>query len=183
MNSPELGSDSATDLIIRHAIQSDARKLALFGAKTFTDTFGPDNKPEDMAMFLASTFSTEHQAREIADPGYVTLLAVIAGSIAGYAQLRWSEAPECVTGPSPIELLRFYVDAVWKGRGIAQRLMTEVRETAKSLGAQTLWLGVWEHNPRARAFYAKSGYQDIGSHDFVLGTDTQTDRIMAVSLV
>ena len=135
-----------------------------------------------MAMFLASTFTADHQLREITDPAYVTLLAEVDGSLAGYAQLRLSHPPHCVTGPSHIELLRFYVDTAWKGRGIAQRLMAEVRESAKKLGAQTLWLGVWEHNPRAKAFYAKSGYHDVGSHDFVLGTDVQTDRILTVSL-
>lgn len=135
-----------------------------------------------MAMFLESTFTAEHQAREIADSDYVTLLAEIGGSLIGYAQLRWSEAPECVTGKLPIELLRFYVDSAWKGRGIAQRLMSEVRDTAKTLGAQTLWLGVWEHNPRAKAFYAKSGFEDVGSHDFILGRDRQTDRILVVNL-
>ena len=133
-------------------------------------------------MFLGSTFTADHQTREITDPAYATLLAEVDGSLAGYAQLRFSNPPDCVTGPAPIELLRFYVDTAWKGRGIAQRLMTEVRETARKLGAQTLWLGVWEHNPRAKAFYAKSGYQDIGSHDFLLGTDVQTDRILTVSL-
>ena len=170
------------ELRIRRARQADASMLAEFAARTFTDTFGPDNRPEDMAMFLASTFAADHQAREITDPSYVTLLAEIDGSLAGYAQLRWSEPPECVTGPSPIELLRFYVDTAWKGRGIAQRLMTEVRETAKNLGARTLWLGVWEHNPRAQAFYLKSGYRDVGAHDFVLGTDRQTDRVMVVGI-
>ena len=171
-----------SELLIRRAVQSDANALSQFAARTFTDTFGPDNRPEDMAMFLSSTFGEEHQAREIADPTYVTLLAEIDGALAGYAQLRWSDVPECVTGPSPIELLRFYVDTNWKGRGIAQRLMSEVQEAAKKLGAHTLWLGVWEHNPRAQAFYTKCGYNDVGSHDFILGTDHQTDRIMAIAI-
>ena len=172
----------ASRVVIRRARPADAATLAEFAARTFTDTFGADNRPEDMALFLASTFTTDHQTREITDPAYATLLAEIDGALTGYAQLRLSHPPDCVTGPSPIELLRFYVDTAWKGRGIAQQLMAEVRETAKKLGAQTLWLGVWERNPRAQAFYLKSGYRDVGAHDFVLGTDRQTDRIMMVSL-
>lgn len=173
---------SSTELLIRRATDSDAAALAEFAAKTFTDTFGPDNRPEDMAMFLASAFTADHQAREIADVDWVTLLVEIDSSLAGYAQIRWNPPPACVNGPSPIELYRFYVDKQWKGQGVAQRLMNEVRSTARELGARTLWLGVWEHNPRARAFYAKSGYHDVGSHDFVLGTDRQTDRILVTSL-
>jgi ribosomal protein S18 acetylase RimI-like enzyme len=168
--------------MIRRALVSDADALAEFAARTFAETFGPDNRPEDMALFLESTFGAEHQAREIADAAYATLLVEIDGSLAGYAQLRRDPPPPCVAGPSPIELLRFYVDSAWKGRGIAQRLMAEVRAIASDLGGQTLWLGVWERNRRAQAFYTKCGFRDVGSHDFILGTDIQTDRIFAVSL-
>lgn len=173
----------SADLLIRRAGESDVAALAEFAARTFAETFGPDNRPEDMAMFLESTFGLEHQAREIADPTWVTLLVEIDDTLAGYAQIKQGPPPPCVAGPSPIELYRFYVDTSWKGRGIAQRLMSEVRAAAVELGGQTLWLGVWEHNPRAKAFYAKCGFRDVGSHDFVLGTDTQTDRIFVASLV
>jgi ribosomal protein S18 acetylase RimI-like enzyme len=83
-----------------------------------------------------------------------------------------------VTGPHPIELWRFYLDAKWHGRGLAQELMTRVLESATELGAETLWLGVWERNPRAIAFYTKVGYIDVGAHTFVVGNDAQTDRIL-----
>jgi diamine N-acetyltransferase len=169
-----------TDLKIRRADQSDVALLAEFAADMFTETFGPDNRPEDMALFLESSFGAEQQAREIADPRWVTLLAEIDGSLAGYAQIRRDTTPECVTGPSPIELYRFYVGKAWQGRGVAQRLMEEVKATATDLGAQTLWLGVWERNLRAQAFYSKCGFADVGFHGFILGTDRQTDRIMVI---
>lgn len=53
---------------------------------------------------------------------------------------------------------------------------------ARSRGATALWLGVWERNPRARAFYGKSGFTDVGSQTFLLGTDEQTDRVMELTL-
>ena len=49
-------------------------------------------------------------------------------------------------------------------------------------GPRTLWLGVWERNPRAIAFYTKCGFVDVGEHAFVFGTDEQTDRVMARSV-
>ncbi len=136
-----------------------------------------------MAMFLESSFSPEHQQREIEDPRWLTLVAEIDGALAGYAQIRAETAPPCVSGPSPIELYRFYVGKEWQGRGLAKRLMDAVKATALGLGAHTLWLGVWERNLRAQAFYSKCGFADVGFHDFMLGTDRQTDRIMLVSLV
>ncbi len=77
------------------------------------------------------------------------------------------------------ELWRFYVTREWHGRGIAQALMASVVTEAAGRGGQTLWLGVWERNSRARAFYGKCGFADVGEHVFLFGTDPQTDRVMA----
>jgi ribosomal protein S18 acetylase RimI-like enzyme len=83
-----------------------------------------------------------------------------------------------VTGPAPIELARFYVGGPWQGQGVAQRLMAEVGSVIRGMGGQTVWLGVWELNPRAIAFYAKCGFQDAGNADFYVGPERQSDRIM-----
>jgi ribosomal protein S18 acetylase RimI-like enzyme len=77
-----------------------------------------------------------------------------------------------------VELARFYVDRPWHGRGVARELMDAARAAARNLGGRTFWLGVWEHNPRAIAFYAKCGFRDVGSHKFLVGSDLQTDRVM-----
>jgi ribosomal protein S18 acetylase RimI-like enzyme len=60
--------------------------------------------------------------------------------------------------------------------------MAAAIEAAEAAGARTLWLGVWERNPRAIAFYRKAGFVDVGSQLFVVGTDPQTDRLMERSL-
>ena len=65
------------------------------------------------------------------------------------------------------------------GQGVAQTLMAAAVETARSGGARTLWLGVWERNERAIAFYRKSGFEDAGTQTFVLGTDHQRDFVLA----
>jgi ribosomal protein S18 acetylase RimI-like enzyme len=87
-----------------------------------------------------------------------------------------------VSGAEPIELWRFYVAHQWHGRGIAQSLMDRVKTEARLRGAKTLWLGVWERNDRARAFYVKCGFTDAGEHIFLFGTDPQTDLVMVAPL-
>ncbi len=62
--------------------------------------------------------------------------------------------------------------------GVAQQLMAEVKLAVKAMSCLNLWLGVWERNPRAIAFYAKCGFVDRGSKVFVVGADRQTDRVM-----
>jgi ribosomal protein S18 acetylase RimI-like enzyme len=167
------------DIVIRRAQPADAARLAEFAARTFFETFAADNTAEDMALHLARTYGGPQQTGEIANPAMVTILAEFRGGLAGYAQLREGPVPESVQGASPIELLRFYVDRPWHGQGIARRLMRAVDEEAIRHGASTLWLAVWERNERAKAFYAKCGFVDVGSKVFLLGNDQQRDRVMA----
>ena len=171
---------------IRRAEPADAPALADFAARMFADTFAPFNRPEDMAAHLADRFGVRQQAGEIADPAILTFLveALVEAEnrLIGYTQIRRVPPPDCVTGAEPVELGRFYVDRPWQGRGLAQRLMAAVREAAKGLNGRTLWLGVWERNPRAIAFYEKCGFRDVGSQGFLLGADLQTDRVMVADL-
>ena len=81
-----------------------------------------------------------------------------------------------------IEIQRVYVDAAWHGQGVAQSLMRALLEAATAAGADVAWLGVWELNPRAIAFYSKSGFRVVGSHVFVVGSDPQNDLILAKGL-
>jgi ribosomal protein S18 acetylase RimI-like enzyme len=165
---------------IRPATTADAAALAAFGERTFREAFGADNRPEDVEAYVSATYSAERQGAEIDDPARVTLVAELDGVLAAYAQLRAGEAaPGCVTGPAPMELLRFYVDRPWHGQGVAHAMMDAVVAAAGARGARTLWLGVWERNPRAIAFYGKRGFRDMGCQPFKLGGDDQTDRVMA----
>ena len=164
--------------MIRSGEASDATALAELAARTFRETFAADNRPEDIAAHIATAYGTSQQERELVDPDIATLLVEVEAQLAGYAQLRSGVPPACVTGEQPIELWRFYIAQPWQGRGVAQALMKEVERDAYRRGARTLWLGVWERNERAQAFYRKNGFVDVGSHVFVVGTDAQTDRIL-----
>lgn len=41
-----------------------------------------------------------------------------------------------------------------------------------------IWLGVFTHNTRAIAFYAKSGFRVVGEMTFAMGEDPQRDFVM-----
>lgn len=173
-------------ITIRPAAPADAARLSAFAARAFAETFGADNTPEDMALYLAETFAPERQAREIAEAEGLVLLAEVPGEgargaseLAGYAHLVEGPAPAAVASPAPIELSRLYVAPAWHGRGVAAALMDAALAAARARGARTLWLGVWERNPRAARFYEKYGFRRVGEHAFVLGRDVQTDWIMA----
>jgi ribosomal protein S18 acetylase RimI-like enzyme len=169
-------------IVIRPGLPTDAEALAELAARTFSETFAVDNRPEDMVLHSAQAYGESQQLRELLDPEITTLLVEVEGQLAGYAQLRLGEPPDCVAGEKPIEVWRFYIARQWHGQGIAQTLMRSVESDALRRGGHTLWLGVWERNERARAFYHKNGFADVGSHVFMVGTDAQTDRILVRSL-
>jgi ribosomal protein S18 acetylase RimI-like enzyme len=149
------------------------------GAETFTVSFGAQNSPANLAAHLSKSYGEEIQQRELADPALTYLIPELDGKVAGYALVRAGDAPACVTGPSPIEVLRFYVVAEFHGSGIAQALMDACAAEALERGGRTLWLGVWSLNPRAIRFYHKCGFQDVGTQTFMLGDDPQQDRVLA----
>ena len=167
---------------IRPGTIDDAEALAALARRTFHDTFSESNDPADMALYLSRAYGVNQQARELSDPDITTFLVEQDGQAIGYAQLRSGHVPECVTGREPIELWRLYVSREWHGRGIARPLMEQVKAAAIERGAKTLWLGVWERNDRAHAFYEKCGFVDTGEHIFLFGTDPQTDRVMVTTL-
>ena len=167
---------------IRSATPADADALAEFGARSFYESFAADNTPEDMSKHLASAWRPELQRAEILDPTLDTLLAVSNGNLAGFAMVRERHAPPGVETHRPVELWRFYVDKAWQGRGLARALMTAVEDKARARGGRELWLGVWERNARAQAFYRKCGFEKVGTQIFVVGSDPQTDHVMLRTL-
>jgi diamine N-acetyltransferase len=167
---------------IRLGRPDDAASLADLARTTFYDTFAATNDASDMALHLQRAYGVPQQTAELQDPGIATLLYEKEKQAVAYAQLRGDHVPDCVTGAAPIELWRFYVAKGFHGQGVAQALMERVKAEARARGARTLWLGVWEHNLRARAFYAKCGFADAGKHIFLFGTDPQTDVVMTLAL-
>jgi ribosomal protein S18 acetylase RimI-like enzyme len=164
---------------VRKAEPADADALARFAERVFRETFGPFNAPDDMDLYCLQSFSTSLQAAEIVSPLVVTLLLIAPDAgIVGYAQLREGPPPVEIQEGSAIELVRFYIDTPLHGSGLSRRLMDAVIDEARSRDRRTLWLGVWERNARAIAFYRKAGFTDAGAHAFLLGSDLQTDRLM-----
>ena len=174
---------SNPSLTIRQATVDDARLLAELGARTFSETFAADNSPADMAAYLGSAFSEAQQAAELSDPDSTFLIAETNGVAVGYAMLRSGSVLDSVTDDKPIELVRLYVSREHLGRGIGAALMRVCIDEASRHGHRTLWLGVWEHNHRAQAFYRKWDFHEVGTHIFQLGEDAQTDILMERSVV
>jgi ribosomal protein S18 acetylase RimI-like enzyme len=171
------------DVTVRAASIDDAAPLAEFAARVFGEVFGPGNDEHDMASYLAEAFGPDIQRAEISAPGAIVLIAETrGGGMAGYLHIAASEAPAGVIAAHAVELKRLYVEPKLHSHGAGKALLDEGVSRARAAGAATMWLGVWEHNTRAQKFYRREGFERVGEHAFVLGSDTQTDWIMQRSL-
>ena len=157
--------------------------LAKLAARLFEQAFGPDNDPEDMRMYLAGAFSEEAQRKELSDLERRVWIAEDPDGVAiGYAMLRRGGTAPGVEGTQTAEIQRFYADRTWHGRGLGGALMQACVDQARAWTCDVLWLAVWEKNPRAIAFYEKTGLRTVGRQTFMLGRDVQHDLVMARAL-
>ncbi|MDB4881490.1 MAG: GCN5-related N-acetyltransferase [Gemmatimonadetes bacterium] len=166
------------EITTRRATPSDAALLAELGASTFSDTFAAENTHEDIAAYLSDAFGEEQQRAELEDPDVTVFFAERAGEVVGYVMLREGPAPPMVRGFDVLEIARFYARQHAKGTGVGPVLMQRVIHEAAARGKEALWLGVWEKNARAIAFYGRWDFFEAGTQPFKLGDDEQVDLVM-----
>jgi diamine N-acetyltransferase len=160
---------------IRVAGPEDAALVADVSRRTFYETFARYNTEENMRMYLDEQFPRERQMAEVGAPGRVFLLAYHGEEPAGYASLRVGEPPHGLEDERAIEIVQLYSEQKMIGKGVGPALMQACIDTARQQGCDWIWLGVWEHNERAKAFYTKWGFEPFGKHVFFVGLDAQTD--------
>lgn len=170
-------------ITIRLASLSDASMLAELGAKTFYETFASFNTEEDMKSYMEKNFTVDQLACELKEKGTTFLLAQQDQAVVGYAKLRKHEQPGGLKEENTIEIERIYSSKEYLGKQVGKTLMEACLKLAKRDGHNVIWLGVWEHNPRAISFYEKWGFEKFGSHPFMLGKDLQTDLLMKKILI
>jgi diamine N-acetyltransferase len=182
MTSPFRSDDGA--FTIARAVPADAAELACAAAMLFAQAFGEDNTPENMAAYVAESFTETRQRHEIDDPqSRIWLARAEGGALVGYAHLRFGSWPPASETKTPAaEIARLYTDRNWHGRGLGAALMKACIAVAREARVDVLWLGVWERNLRARTFYQKHGLRVFGEQSFMLGSDRQRDLVMAMIL-
>jgi ribosomal protein S18 acetylase RimI-like enzyme len=163
---------------IRRADEDDALALSVLAERTFRAAFAESNTAANMQLHCAAYYGQALQLAEIRESSCETWVAELNGGLVAYVQLRFDAASPVIAGKRPIEIQRFYVDASHHGAGLAHQLMVHVLARAEATGYAVLWLGVWERNARALAFYRKWGFEIVGEHTFKVGDDPQRDLLM-----
>lgn len=171
------------NISIRTADTSHAGIITQISVATFTETFADTNSKEDMDKYLAQQMNVGKITCELEDPDSTFFLAWDGDTLAGFAKVSSdvkADAPKHTH--NALEIERLYVLQQYQGCKVGAALMAHCIAYAHRNGHGTIWLGVWEHNHKAIAFYTRWGYTPYGSHIFRLGTDDQTDILMMKEL-
>ena len=161
----------------------DGPDLASMARRCFAETFARRYRSEDLDAFLATAYGPNGLLAELKDPEVDFRIARCDGQIIGYAKVAPLRAPAPDPQPGALELCQLYVLQPWHGTGVATALMEWALATARERRAPEIYLTVFENNHRAKRFYARHDFADVGECFFHVGSHVDEDRIWGRALV
>ncbi len=167
---------------VREATIGDAELISKLATETFYETYSWYNTPENMKEYTGTHFNPEKTKMELGEKETHFLLAFAQVEVVGYAKMRNVEHPAQLKGKKYLEIERIYVAKKFQAHKIGYALMQACFERGREKNLDALWLGVWEKNVRAIAFYEKVGFKTFGTHNFQLGDDAQNDHLLKYDL-
>jgi len=170
------------NILLRKVTLNDIDQLQKIGRQTFFDTFAESNTEENMKEYLDNRFSSEKLHSELSNPNSEFYFALEEDTVIGYLKLNFGESQTELKDNKALEIERIYVLKEFHGKKVGQLLYDKAIQVANQTKADYVWLGVWEENPRAIAFYKKNGFVEFDKHIFRLGDDEQTDIMMKLQL-
>lgn len=157
---------------------SELTTLQSISIETFKDTFAKDNTEEDMSNYLSVACSKEKLKEELETDNTCFYFLYLKDELAGFIKLNLKEAQTENIDPTGLEIERIYVRKSYKRKGLGTAMLNKALEEAEKKNCTSVWLGVWEHNEPAIAFYRTKGFEKVGTHSFYMGEDEQLDWIM-----
>lgn len=160
----------------------DLEGIQKIGKQTFIETFSENNTQENMDKYVEESFNTAQLTQELSDKDSIFYVAVDGKRIIGYMKLNTGNAQTELKTANSLEVQRIYVLKEYFGKSVGQMLFNKAIKLAMESRKEFIWLGVWEKNKRAIAFYEKNGFVEFARHIFKLGEDMQTDLMMRLTL-
>lgn len=156
--------------------------LQTISRDTFYETFHEQNSEESMTAYLNTAFSSKKLTAELENKHSLFKLLYVNGELAGYLKVNIEEAQSEQLGLDALEVERIYILSRFQKLGLGKVLMKEAFKLANGKNKNKIWLGVWEKNMNAIAFYERTGFVKTGSHSFFMGDEEQIDFIMTKHL-
>lgn len=161
---------------------NELSQLQALSIETYTNTFGAANTPEILQAYLDEAYNTKQLTVELTDPDSTFYFLIQDGQLAGYLKLNVNDGQSEAMGPDYLEVERIYLKPSFQHLGLGKTMITFAEKQAIQAHKSKVWLGVWEHNENAKAFYHRLGFEKVGAHTFYMGDDPQTDFMMSKAL-
>ncbi|WP_433744010.1 GNAT family N-acetyltransferase [Paenibacillus amylolyticus] len=151
--------------------------------ETFNETFKAQNSPENMKAYLEKAFNREQLEKELSIADSQFLFIYVKHKVAGYMKVNINDAQSEKMSVESLEIERVYIKKEFQKHGLGKVLLHKAIELATAHHKTSIWLGVWEKNENAIAFYEKMGFVQTGAHAFYMGDEEQIDLIMTKTIL
>ncbi|KXZ22793.1 GNAT family N-acetyltransferase [Bacillus nakamurai] len=168
---------------IKKCSREDLKILQEISIQTFNDTFKDQNSPGNMKAYLESAFNSEQLEKELSNMSSEFFFVYFHNEVAGYLKVNTNDAQSEEMGDESLEIERIYIKNKFQKHGLGKCLFNKAMEIALERNKKKIWLGVWEKNENAIAFYKKMGFVQSGTHSFYMGDEEQIDFIMTKTLI
>jgi diamine N-acetyltransferase len=168
---------------IKKCTLEDSRKLQEISYETFNETFKHQNSPENMNAYLERAFNLKQLEKELSNISSQFFFVYFNNEVAGYLKVNTNDAQSEEMGAESLEIERIYIKSKFQKYGLGKYLLNKAMEIAMERNKKKIWLGVWEKNENAVAFYKKMGFVQTGAHSFYMGDEEQMDFIMTKTLI
>jgi GNAT superfamily N-acetyltransferase len=157
--------------------------LCAMAQQAFSDTFAHLYEHEPFVKFFHEAYGPGgSMERDLRDPTIHWIIALFDGCPIGYAKVSLLTAPAPSPKPDALELRQIYVLRAWHGKGVADCLMNQALDHARSHRTTEIYLTVFDHNSRAKRFYSRHGFCEVGHCTFALGDRVDDDRVWRKAL-
>jgi ribosomal protein S18 acetylase RimI-like enzyme len=163
--------------------REDLQILQEISIETFNDTFKDQNSPENMKAYLERAFNFKQLEEELSNVSSEIFFIYFNEELAGYLKVNMNDAQSEKLGDESLEIERIYIKNKFQKHGLGKYLLNKAMEIAMEHNKKKIWLGVWEKNENAIAFYKKMGFVQTGAHSFYMGDEEQIDFIMTKTII
>ncbi|WML44602.1 GNAT family N-acetyltransferase [Neobacillus sp. PS3-40] len=168
---------------IKKCTLEDSRKLQEISYETFNETFNDQNTPENMNTYLERAFNLKQLEKELSNVSSQFFFIYFNNEVAGYLKVNTNDAQSEEMGNETLEIERIYIKNKFQKHGLGKYLLNKAMVIAMERNKKKIWLGVWEKNENAIAFYRKMGFVQTGTHSFYMADEEQIDFIMTKTLI
>lgn len=170
------------EIQIRKATLSDLQLIETISKVTFSETFAAVNTEANLATYIQEKLNNKVLSEELQSKQSAFYLALSNENVLGYLKINWGTAQTESQVYNALEIHRIYVLKEFHSQKIGYLLLLQAIAVANRNKMEYIWLGVWENNHKALAFYKKNDFIAFDTHTFTLGAEIQTDLLLKLKL-